>query len=41
MDLKTLQTLLSQTENEHIEFKEAKTAYSFEKLVEYTIALGE
>ncbi|GHU96888.1 hypothetical protein FACS189483_01170 [Spirochaetia bacterium] len=40
MDLKTLQTLLTQTENEHIEFKEAKTAYSFEKLVEYTIALA-
>lgn len=34
MDLKTLQVLLTKTENEHIEFKEAKTAYSFDKLVE-------
>jgi ATP-dependent DNA helicase RecG len=35
-----LQPLLPQNENEHTEFKEAKTAYSFDKLIEYTIALA-
>ncbi|AEF85606.1 putative transcriptional regulator [Treponema primitia ZAS-2] len=40
MDLKTLTQLLAQSENEHIEFKEAKSSYSFDKLVDYTIALA-
>jgi ATP-dependent DNA helicase RecG len=40
MDLNDLQQLLTKTENEHIEFKEAKTAFSSEKLVEYTTALA-
>jgi ATP-dependent DNA helicase RecG len=35
-----LQSILAENEGEHIEFKEAKSTYSFEKLVEYTIALA-
>jgi ATP-dependent DNA helicase RecG len=40
MNLKDLQQFLTQNENEHIEFKEAKSSFSSEKLAEYTIALA-
>jgi ATP-dependent DNA helicase RecG len=40
MNPSDLQQLLAKTENEHIEFKEAKTAFSSDKLAEYTIALA-
>lgn len=40
MDTKTLDDLLTKSEDEHTEFKEAKSTFDFDKLVEYAIALA-
>jgi ATP-dependent DNA helicase RecG len=37
-DLRELLTI--RTENEHVEFKEAKSSFHFDKLVDYCVALG-
>lgn len=38
--LEQLEALLASNEDEHLEFKEAKTSYSFDKLVRYCAALS-
>ena len=38
--LEQLQALLSSKEDEHLEFKEAKESYEFDKLVKYCVALA-
>ena len=40
VSLTQLQTWLGTDENEHLEFKEAKERYDFEKLVKYRVALA-
>jgi len=40
MDRNELQKLLEKNEDEHIEFKEAKSSYDFDKILEYSIALA-
>ena len=38
--LADLETLLDSSENEHLEFKEAKANFHFETLVKYCVALA-
>lgn len=40
MTLDQLQDLLGSRENEHLEFKEAKSSFEFEELVNYSVALA-
>ena len=40
MTLSELTDLLEAKEDEHLEFKEAKSSYSFDKLKEYAIAFA-
>lgn len=40
VSLSELQTWMNARENEHLEFKEAKTRYDFEELVKYCVAFA-
>jgi Predicted transcriptional regulator containing an HTH domain and an uncharacterized domain shared with the mammalian protein Schlafen len=40
MDYSDVMLLLSRNEDEHIEFKEARSSFDFDKLVDYSVALA-